>query len=67
MEELGALGVLGTRSVNLCRRKKQEKRKKRLGGSVLCFLFSVQNVNIKGTSYSMWIIVRKCNGGCMAC
>ena len=26
----------------------------------------VQNVNARGTIYSMWIILRKCEGGCEA-
>jgi len=29
-------------------------------------LLDVQNVNARGTIYSMWIILRKCEGGCDA-
>jgi len=29
-------------------------------------VLSVQNVNARGTIYSMWIILRKCEGGCEA-
>ena len=25
----------------------------------------IQNVNVKGTIYSMWIILRNCQGGCL--
>jgi len=30
------------------------------------FVVGVQNVNARGTIYSMWIILRKCEGGCEA-
>jgi len=31
-----------------------------------CSVRYVQNVNARGTIYSMWIILRKCEGGCEA-
>jgi len=35
-------------------------------GYCLASLPSVQNVNARGTIYSMWIILRKCEGGSKA-
>ena len=33
---------------------------------LLIYHDAVQNVNARGTIYSMWIILRKCEGGCEA-
>jgi len=61
-------GIIGYRTLKppLMNREPEPQERAHFQPAVGDSVYIVQNVNARGTIYSMWIILRKCEGGCEA-